>query len=110
MNQASEQSVLNAQWNAAVEAQGTATAGRAPHVLMRPSLMPDGNKWSALYGDNIMQGVCGFGDTPEQAMADFDKNWLNQTIPARCRGCGRAVDDDGYTLDPHGCCFTCKGD
>ncbi len=105
-----EQSVLNAAWNAAVEAQNTATAWRAPHVLMRPSLMPDGDKWSALYGDNIMQGVVGYGDTPEEAMADFDKNWLSQTIPARCGDCGRAVDDDGMALDPTGYCFTCKAD
>ncbi len=105
-----EQGVLNAQWNAAVEAQNTAAAGRAPHVLMRPSLVPDGNKWSALYGNNLMDGVGGFGDTPEEAMADFDKNWSNQTIPARCPDCGRAVSDDGFTLDPTGCCFTCKAD
>lgn len=110
MTGASEQSVLNAQWNAAVEAQCTAMAARAPHVLMRPSLGPDGNKWSVLYGDNIMEGVAGYGDTPEEAMADFDKNWSSQTLPARCRDCGRAVDDDGYTTDPHGCCITCKVD
>lgn len=33
-----------------------------------------------------------------------------QTILVLCRDCGRAVDDDGYTIDPHGCCFTCKAD
>ncbi len=51
-----------------------------PCVLMRPSIGRDGNKWSVLYGDNIMDGVCGFGDTPEEAMRDFDSNWHKQKI------------------------------
>jgi len=82
----------------------------APHVLMKPTLVPDGNQWSALYGENLVEGVAGFGDTPEEAMADFDKNWREQIIHKRCPDCGRAVDDDGYTLDPDGACFTCKAD
>ena len=28
----------------------------------------------------------------------------------RCLDCDRLVDDDGYTCDPRGCCFTCKAD
>jgi hypothetical protein len=28
-----------------------------------------------LYGDNLQDGVGGFGDSPAEAMADFDKNW-----------------------------------
>lgn len=53
-----------------------------PSVLYRPTVVPDGNKWSALYGANLMEGVCGFGDTPEEAMRDFDQNWLKQHTPA----------------------------
>jgi hypothetical protein len=52
----------------------------APHVLIRPHLVKDGNQWSALYGDNIQEGVCGYGFTPAEAMADFDKNWREQKI------------------------------
>lgn len=55
-------------------------ATTAPHVLMRPTVVPDGNKWSALYGSNLMEGVCGFGDTPEEAVRDFDKNWREQRL------------------------------
>ena len=38
-------------------------------------LMPekDGNQWSLLWGKNIQEGVCGFGDTPEAAVWDFEK-------------------------------------
>ncbi len=46
-----------------------------PHVLMRPKIQMDGNQWCALYGENLMEGVAGFGDTPELAMVAFDKAW-----------------------------------
>ena len=54
-----------------------------PSVLFRPKIAPDGNQWCALYGDNPMEGVCGFGDTPELAMRDFDKTWREQNLVAR---------------------------
>lgn len=46
-----------------------------PSVLYRPDLAKDGNMWSALYGSNIQEGVCGYGETPAAAMAAFDKAW-----------------------------------
>jgi len=46
-----------------------------PSVLYRPTLSRDGNQWCALYGENIQEGVCGFGDSPELAMQDFDRAW-----------------------------------
>lgn len=52
----------------------------APHVLMRPRVYPDGAEWCALYGDNLQDGVAGFGKTPFAACADFDKNWWKQTL------------------------------
>lgn len=47
----------------------------APHVRMRPRVFPDGNQWCCLYGDDLMVGVVGFGDTPELACSAFDKAW-----------------------------------
>ena len=55
--------------------QATVLKYEAPHVLMRPKVYPDGNAWCALYGDNIQDGVCGFGDTPAKACDDFDNCW-----------------------------------
>lgn len=49
------------------------------------TVAPDGSKWCALYGPNIMEGVCGFGDTPAEAMSDFDKNWVSQRTPTAIR-------------------------
>lgn len=49
-----------------------------PSVLMRPSLSIDGNQYCALYGDNLQDGVAGFGDTPEAAMRSFDLAWIGR--------------------------------
>lgn len=48
-----------------------------PSVLMRPSLTLDGNQWCCLYGDNLQDGVAGFGDTPAQATEAFDAAWVS---------------------------------
>jgi hypothetical protein len=36
-------------------------------------LSKDGNTWSYLLGDNIQEGVCGFGKTPYEAALAFEK-------------------------------------
>lgn len=80
MTHATEQGVLNAQYNTEIERQITAQKARTPHVLMRPSIFLDGDKWCLLYGENLQEGVAGFGDTPEQAALDFDANWIAATV------------------------------
>lgn len=55
--------------------QDISASQTAPHVLMRPSIGIDGNMYSALYGDNIMEGCVGYGKSIAAAMADFDKTW-----------------------------------
>lgn len=69
--------------NAVIEA-GVATqeCSTAPSAVYRPALSIDGNQWCALYGDNLQDGVAGFGDSPALAMADFDNNW-KASLPAR---------------------------
>lgn len=56
-----------------------------PSVLYRPALSLDGTKWCALYGRDLMDGVAGFGDTPAEAMAEFDREWREQRTPAAIR-------------------------
>jgi len=48
-------------------------AMQRPSVLYRPRISIDGNQWCVLYGDNLQDGIAGFGNTPALAMADFDK-------------------------------------
>jgi hypothetical protein len=80
MSYASEQSVLNGQWNAAEMAFQVEVERARPFYLLRPKVYPDGDQWCALYGDNLQEGVAGFGDTPALAAYDFDKNWNGQRL------------------------------
>ena len=80
MSYATEQGVLNAQWNAAEMAFQAEVERVRPCVLFRPALYPDGNQWCALYGVNLQEGVAGFGATPADACADFDTAWRTQTL------------------------------
>lgn len=50
----------------------------APSLVWRPRLFVDGDQWCALYGENLQDGVAGFGDTPDKAMRNFDLNWYEQ--------------------------------
>lgn len=54
----------------------------APHVLMRPKISIDGNHWCALYGENLQDGVCGFGKSPKEAMESFDMAWTRTLQPS----------------------------
>jgi hypothetical protein len=53
-----------------------------PSAVYRPALSIDGNQWCALYGENLQDGVSGFGDSPELAMQSFDSNWYTKLVPA----------------------------
>lgn len=47
----------------------------APSFRYKPRLFVDGNKWCALYGEDLQSGVAGFGSSPEKAYWNFDLNW-----------------------------------
>ena len=57
---------------------------RLSHELLRPfrmlktSITLDGNKWCVSYGDNLQDGVAGFGDSPDEASRDLDKAWYEK--------------------------------
>ena len=53
---------------------------RRPFVLLRPKMFIDGNQWCALYGENLQDGVAGFGDTPDAASWSFDIAWNESRI------------------------------
>jgi len=38
-------------------------------------LKKDGNAWGCLFGPNLQEGVCGFGDTPEAAGESYRQAW-----------------------------------
>jgi hypothetical protein len=63
---------------AAIEAAASIHA--RPSAVFRPKLTIDGNQWCALYGENLQDGVAGFGASPVDAMWDFDRAW-NAKLP-----------------------------
>lgn len=56
-------------------AQRAAGEYERPIAVFRPHISIDGDMWCALYGDNLQDGVAGFGKSPADAMWDFDRNW-----------------------------------
>ena len=52
-----------------------------PSAVYRPALSIDGDQWCALYGENLQDGVAGFGTSPADAMWDFDKAWVCRKTP-----------------------------
>jgi len=65
-----ESQAREAEYDAALER-------KRPCVLFGARVFLDGDQWCALRGDNIQEGVCGFGKTPALAMIAFDLAWLN---------------------------------
>ena len=49
-----------------------------PFMLLRPHIFIDGDKWCALYGDNLQDGVCGLGQSPDEASRSFDESWFKK--------------------------------
>lgn len=69
---------IQASWQMAASAHEEVAIEQArPFMLLKPKMYPDGNQWCALYGENLQEGVSGFGDTPHKASIQFDVEWLN---------------------------------
>ena len=54
-----------------------------PSVLFRPELSSNdirygNNEWVAHYGEKPYGGVQGIGTSPDEAMRDFDKKWIEK--------------------------------
>ena len=56
-----------------------------PCVIWKPSLRRDGDKWCALFGENLQDGVAGFGDSPDAAMWAFDQAWREKLTPSNVK-------------------------
>lgn len=71
---------------AAESVRQAASQHERPCVLFRPSITIDGDQWCALYGENLQEGIAGFGDSPADAMNAFDAEYykkLNTSAPTR---------------------------
>lgn len=59
--------------------QEAASEYQRPSVVFKPKLFRDGDMWCALLGENLQEGVAGFGENPAKAMWAFDTAWLSPT-------------------------------
>lgn len=71
-----EELVEEARLGAAIEAQEVALVAA---LGLKP--YKDGNQWCFLWGENLQEGVAGFGDTVQLAMFAFNKAYRTQIIP-----------------------------
>lgn len=44
----------------------------------KPRVFIDGDAWCALVGENLQEGVAGFGNTPEEAIEDLKRAWKEE--------------------------------
>lgn len=64
------------------EMQNAAAEHGRPCAVFKPTLSQDGNAWLAILGD-LPTGVVGVGDSPSEAMHDFDKKWFEKAKSAK---------------------------
>lgn len=48
-------------------------------IKVQATLSRDGDKWCVLLGDNLQDGICGFGHQIGEAVANFKDNFRNET-------------------------------
>jgi len=78
-------------------AQEAAGEHMRPCVIHRPALSADGDMWCVLLGDNLQEGVAGFGKTPAEAMWEFDRAFLTQRTPTAIRNALAPLSDGAST-------------
>ncbi len=44
-------------------------------AMLKPTLARDGKQWCVLYGDDLQVGIAGFGDSPYEAILDWNRQW-----------------------------------
>lgn len=97
-SQIAANAVANAAERVAVAATEAAYGYMDPSVMFRPALSIDGNQWCALYGENLQDGVAGFGDSPSLAMHDFNLNWSRSIAATEQAGQSREKGMSDATL------------
>jgi hypothetical protein len=66
--------------------QEAAYLHRTYWAVLRPKLFIEGNQWCALYGENIQDGVAGFGDSAAHALEDFDSQMIKRLAAQQEKG------------------------
>lgn len=53
---------------------------RRPSFMFQPKLSRDGDLWCVLLGDNLQEGLCAFGVSPEVAFRNFDIEFAKEIV------------------------------
>jgi len=71
-----------------------------PCVVLHVPARKDGDMFCALFGGDLQVGVSGWGNTPDEALDDFDRRWAAGERPRSvkigdeiCEWCDRPVND-----------------
>lgn len=62
---------------AAIDESEAAYRRRLWAVVLGLTPKRDGNQWCILYGENLQEGIAGFGGTPDAAMRDFEMKFTD---------------------------------
>lgn len=54
--------------------------------MLNPKLFLDGNQWCCLYGEDLQVGISGFGETPVEAIRQWNAEWYKSAPSAAERG------------------------
>jgi len=83
MDNGNERLIVDAVSHAAHMVQNSfqvlAVALEAPHIIENPKFGLDGDQYYFLKGDNIQDGIAGFGPTPKAAAYAFNMAWSEET-------------------------------
>lgn len=73
----------------------------ASFEVLHPTITKDGDKWCVLYGNNLQDGIAGFGDTIHAAIIDFNGQFERKAAMPKietpeefCQILGRIVDEN----------------
>ena len=71
-----------------------------PHMKFKPKLFKKENIWCALYGNNMEDGIIGFGETPNKALKAFDKAF-DKAVKPKKKGFrkGKDIEEDALIRD-----------
>lgn len=53
-----------------------------PFHHLKPRLFIDGDQWCCLYGENLQDGIAGFGESPSIASYEFDSTFYRK-LPSK---------------------------
>jgi hypothetical protein len=73
----SDLDIEHAAWRVGQSAEILAQQISAYHAtwfsVLKPQVFKDGDMWCALHGENLQEGIAGFGDTPAKALLAFEQ-------------------------------------